>query len=73
MKCNFNRLIAYLNSELSENQNHDVAAHLRDCDICLEAVSTILQDRSFESQFHRMSPYKGADLPSHANGRNLLM
>jgi hypothetical protein len=45
MRCNFEKLIAYLNASLSESQSHEVFVHLQDCVICLEAVETMLQDR----------------------------
>jgi hypothetical protein len=45
MRCNFEKLIAYLNDSLSESQNHEVFVHLQNCLICLEAVETMLQDR----------------------------
>jgi hypothetical protein len=45
MRCNFEKLIAYLNDSLNENQRHEVFVHLQDCVICLEAVETMLQDR----------------------------
>jgi hypothetical protein len=45
MRCNFDRLIAYLNDSLSEGQTHDVFVHLQGCEICLEAVETMLLDR----------------------------
>jgi hypothetical protein len=45
MRCSFDRLIEYLNNSLSESQTHDVFTHLQNCEICLEAVATMLQDR----------------------------
>jgi hypothetical protein len=44
MRCNFDRLIAYLNDGLSENQSHNVFVHLQDCEICFEAVVTMMQE-----------------------------
>lgn len=48
MTCNFDRLIDYLNDSLSENQDNDIFLHLQNCDICLEAVTLIMQDRFFK-------------------------
>ncbi len=47
MKCSFESLCAYLNDQLNERRNHEVFAHLQECEICLEAVVTMLQDRDF--------------------------
>jgi hypothetical protein len=55
MKCNFERLITFLNNELDENQNHQVIAHLRNCQICLEAVATILEDQLIPGQIPQSS------------------
>ncbi len=49
MKCNIDRLIDYLDDLLSENQKEDVFVHLQNCEICLETVTLMLQDRFFKS------------------------
>ncbi len=49
MKCNIDRLIDYLDDLLNESQRHDVFIHLQNCEICLETVTLMLQDRFFKS------------------------
>jgi hypothetical protein len=49
VKCDFENLCLYLNDKLNEEQKHEVIAHLERCDICLEAVLTMLQDGSHGS------------------------
>jgi hypothetical protein len=67
MRCNFDRLIAYINDELDENQNHDVMIHLHDCNICREAVLEMLDDQRINAQVPHVSIGAGAGLPKQSN------
>ena len=48
MRCNFERLCSYLNDELDESLRHEVLVHIRQCDICLEAVMLMSAERDAE-------------------------
>ncbi len=49
MKCNIEILMDYLEDLLDESQKHDVFVHLQNCEICLETMTLMLQDRFFKS------------------------
>jgi hypothetical protein len=52
MRCDFNRLCAYVHNELSEDRKCETIAHLHECDICLEAVCLMCAelDTQFETE-----------------------
>ena len=66
MRCNFERLVAYLNDELDEQQKHDVLIHLPYCEICMEAVSTMLQDKCIKDEIPYLPGDEAAVLEQHA-------
>ncbi len=45
MTCDFERLCRYVNNELDHKRKHEVITHLRECEICLEAVCLMMNDR----------------------------
>ncbi len=49
MKCSIDRLIDYLDDLLNESQKEDFFTHLQNCEICLETMTLMLQDRFFKS------------------------
>ncbi len=45
MRCDFERLCRYLDNELDDKRKQEVITHLRECEICLEAVCLMMNDR----------------------------
>jgi anti-sigma factor RsiW len=45
MRCDFETLCSYLNDELNARRRSEVDAHLRECEICFEAVCVMSEDR----------------------------
>jgi anti-sigma factor RsiW len=50
MRCDFDTLCAYLNDGLNTKRRSEVDAHLRECEICFEAVTVMSAERGATNQ-----------------------
>jgi hypothetical protein len=56
MKCDFEKLVLYMDKKLDLDSQLEVLDHLDDCDTCRDAVYHISRDR--DAHFFIFRPYK---------------
>jgi len=49
VRCDFESLCGYLSKSLDDPKRIEVAAHLRECDICMDAVIMMRQDQKLSN------------------------
>ena len=55
MRCDFDKLVLYLDKKLDLDEQLDVLEHLDDCEACFDAVYQIAKDRDEGLYRHRTS------------------
>jgi hypothetical protein len=55
-KCDFEKLVLFLDKQLDLDQKLDILEHLDQCDICRDAIFHISRDRDADLFYYR--PYK---------------
>lgn len=71
MRCSFEKLCSYLDNRLDGTRKYEVIAHLHECEICLEAVSLMCQERGLKDQSIALPAGKGAGQWQHREAERM--